>query len=239
MVTHTVNWAYALLCKVLDILRKLLYDDLMASVQPIRKGDSQPVAIHAHAMDNLRYIRETMERAGSFTAVPGWGGVAMGITALIASVIAAHARLVDGSIGSWLTIWIAESVLAISIGILAMWRKASRAELPMWSGASRKFVFSFVPPLAVGAALTGVLWHVGAVSAIPGVWLMLYGTGVVTGGAFSSPIVPVMGACFLVLGGLALLMPAWSMQWADVWLAVGFGGVHIVFGAIIAKRYGG
>lgn len=211
----------------------------MASVQPIRSAPTKPVAIDAHAMDNLRFIRETMERAGSFTAVPGWGGVAMGITALIASGIAAHARLVDGSMNEWLAIWIAESVLAVSIGMLAMWRKAVRVDLKMWSGPTRKFVFSFVPPLAVGGALTIVLWRVGAVSAIPGVWLMLYGTGVITGGAFSAPIVPVMGACFLVLGGLALLAPLWSMQWIDAWLAAGFGGLHLVFGAIIAKRYGG
>ena len=211
----------------------------MASVQPIRRAESKPVAIDAHAMDNLRYIRQTMERAGSFTAVPGWGGVAMGLTALIASPIAAHARLVDGSMGWWLAIWIAESVLAVGLGVLALWRKAVRADLKMWSGPTRKFLFSFVPPLAVGAALTAVLWRVDAVSAIPGVWLMLYGTGVVTGGTFSAPIVPVMGGCFLILGGLALLAPVWSMQWADVWLAAGFGGLHIVFGAIIAKRYGG
>jgi hypothetical protein len=211
----------------------------MASVQPIRTRDSQPVAIHAHAMDNIRFIRETMERAGSFTAVPGWGGVAMGITALVASVIAAHEHLVHQSMNAWLAIWMTEGVVAVGIGILAMWRKAAKAESPMWSAPARKFVFSFVPPMAVGAALTVVLWRVGAVSAIPGVWLMLYGTGVVTGGAFSVPVVPVMGGCFLILGGLALLSPMWSMQWADAWLAAGFGGLHIVFGAIIAKRYGG
>ena len=124
----------------------------MASVQPIRNAPSKPVAIDAHAMDNLRYIRETMERAGSFTAVPGWGGVAMGITALIASLIAAHVRLVDGSMNWWLAIWIAESMLAVSIGMLTMWRKAVRVDLKMWSGPARKFVFSFVPPLAVGAS---------------------------------------------------------------------------------------
>jgi hypothetical protein len=225
--------------KVLDSAHQPAYSSVMALVQPIRPRDSEPVAIHAHAMDNLRYIRETMERAGSFTAVPGWGGVAMGVTALAASVIAAHERLIHGSMSAWLAIWITEGALAIGIGILAMWRKAAQAELPMWSAPARKFVFSFVPPLAVGAALTVVLWRVGAVSAIPGVWLMLYGTGVVTGGAFSVPVVPVMGGCFLILGGLALLSPAWSMEWADAWLAAGFGGLHIVFGAIIAKRYGG
>ncbi len=187
-------------------------------------------------MDNLRYIRETMERAGSFTAVPGWGGVAMGVTAVIASVIAAR----QTSPGAWLATWLVEGVVALAIGILAMWRKANAAGLPMLSPPMRKFVFSFVPPLMVGAALTMVLWRAGVVSVIPGVWLMLYGTGVVTGGAFSVPIVPVMGACFLVEGALAVFSPqAWSAPWNDVWLGLGFGGLHILFGAIIARRYGG
>jgi hypothetical protein len=212
----------------------------MASVQPIRERVPEPIPIHARAMDNLRYIRETMERAGSFTAVPGWGGVAMGITALAASVIATMVRLKSGSTGAWLATWMTEGALAVGIGILAMWRKAAQAGMPMWSAPARKFVFSFVPPLAVGAALTLALWRAGATSAIPGVWLMLYGTGVVTGGTFSAPIVPVMGGCFLMMGALALLSPAaWAAEWGDAWLAAGFGGLHIVFGAIIAKRYGG
>ena len=163
----------------------------MASVQPIRKP--RPIPIDARAMDNLRYIRETMERAGSFTAVPGWGGVAMGVTALGASFVAAQ----QSSIGAWVITWFIEGVLAVAIGILAMWRKSAKAGLPLWSAPARKFLFSFAPPLIVGAALTIVLWRAGAATAIPGVWLMLYGTGVVTGGAFSVPIVPVMGVCFL------------------------------------------
>jgi len=204
----------------------------MASVQPIRK----PIPIDAHAMDNLRFIRETMERAGSFTAVPGWGGVAMGVTAVAASIVAAR----QPSTGAWLITWVAEGVLAIAIGVLAMWRKAAKAGLPLWSAPARKFLFSFAPPLLVGAALTIVLWRAGAATAIPGVWLMLYGTGVVTGGAFSVPVVPVMGACFLIEGALAMFSPpSWSVPFNDLWLAAGFGGLHIVFGAIIARRYGG
>lgn len=213
----------------------------MASVQPLRQHRRDPIPLHDHAIDNLRYIRETMERANSFTAVPGWGGVAMGLTAVAASFVAANQQ----SRGAWLETWLIEGALAVAIGILAMWRKASRAGKPMWSPPMRKFVFSFVPPLAVGAALTVVLWRIGAVTAIPGVWLMLYGTGVVTSGAFSVPVVPVMGACFLILGGAALFAPpAWSaawnqMWWNDVWLALGFGCLHIIFGTIIARRYGG
>jgi hypothetical protein len=160
----------------------------------------------------------------------------MGVTALAASLVATR----QTSPGAWLITWILEGALALTIGILAMWRKASKAGMPMWSAPARKFLFSFVPPVVAGAALTLVLWRAGAPAAIPGVWLMLYGTGVVTGGAFSVPVVPVMGGCFLILGALAVFSPpAWSISWNDLWLAVGFGGLHIVFGAVIARRYGG
>lgn len=204
----------------------------MAQVEPIRKPAPVPLPLHAHALDNLRYIRETMERAGSFTAVPGWGGVAMGTTALAAAGIASHAS----SHAAWLAAWLIEGAIAVAIGFVAMERKARAAGLPLWSAPVRKFVFSFVPPLIAGAALTVALWRTGAFPAIPGLWLMLYGTGVTAGGAFSVRVVPVMGACFVVLGAAALFSPA---AWSDVWLGAGFGGLHIVFGAMIARKYGG
>src|SRR5665213_1253175 len=126
----------------------------MAMVQPIRPQRGEPIPLHAHAIDNLRYIRETMERAGSFTAVPGWGGVAMGLTAL-ASALLASKQMTQRA---WLETGMIEGSLAIALGILAMWRKASAAGLPLWSSPARKFVFSFVPPLIAGGAVTIVLW---------------------------------------------------------------------------------
>lgn len=202
----------------------------MASVEPIRK---KPLPMHAHAIENLRYIRETMERAGSFTAVPGWGGIAMGATALAAAGFASHAA---ASPLLWLSIWLGEGILAIAIGVFAMWRKARAAGLPLLSAPARKFVFSFAPPVIAGAVLTIALYHAGDLAPIPGVWLMLYGTGIITGGAFSVRIIPVMGACFLAEGAVALFTPH---ALADLWLGAGFGGLHMLFGTIIAKRYGG
>src|SRR2546425_4748382 len=94
-----------------------------------------PPALHDHAIENLRFIRETMERAGPFTAVPGWGGVLMGATALAAAGIASHAS----SQRAWLATWLAEGALAIGVGVLAMWKKARAAGLPLWSAPARKF----------------------------------------------------------------------------------------------------
>jgi hypothetical protein len=183
-------------------------------------------------MDNLSFIRSTMERATEFTAVPGWGGVAMGLTALAAASLAGTRT----SLTEWLAVWLSASALALSIGGWSMALKARRAGTSVFSYSGRRFVLSYVPPLAVGALLTLVLVRAGLYPALPGTWLLLYGTGVVTGGAFSVRVVPIMGLCFMALGALALLAPS---AWGNWLMAAGFGGLHIVFGLIIARRYGG
>jgi hypothetical protein len=208
-----------------------LYNPTMASLQQSASRRSEPVALHRHAMDNLRYIRETMERAGAFTAVPGWGGVAVGFTALAAGLVAAGQHT-EG----WLGVWVAEGTLAFLIGLVAVYWKAQRAHISLLSAPGRKFVLSFSPPMLVGALLTVVLYRGGLTAPIPGVWLLLYGTGVVTGGAFSVRIVPVMGLCFTLMGAAALFCPP---AWGNSFLMAGFGGLHVLFGFLIARRYGG
>jgi hypothetical protein len=198
----------------------------------IRRPHSRFHPLSSGAIDDLRFIRETMERSSSFTAVPGWGQVAMGTIAILAAWIASR----QTSPSTWLNIWLAAAVSAVGIALPAIWLKAQRAGLPLTSGPGKKFAISFLPPVAVGGLLTAVLYRAGAVSVLPGMWLLLYGAGVITGGAFSVAIVPVMGGCFMFAGLLALLAPA---AWGNLLLAAGFGGLHIVFGILIARRYGG
>jgi len=209
-----------------------VYTRFMAIIRPIRQPEPAPAAMHDHAIDNLRYIRQTMERAGSFTAVSGVGGVLMGCTAVAAALVAARRP----DVFSRLSVWLAEAVLALAIGIAAAARKARRAGLPLLSGPGRKFLEGFAPPLAAGALLTVALARAGNAAAIPGLWLVLYGVAVVTGGAASVRIVPVMGLCFLALGALALFAPA---DRGNLLLGTGFGGLHILFGIMIAVKYGG
>jgi hypothetical protein len=207
----------------------------MASPQrlpPPPRPPSDDPALHVRAMDNLRFIRQTMERATAFTAVPGWGGVGMGVLALAAALVA-ETRLTPDE---WLATWLGTAVVALTLGGWTMAAKARRAGTAVFSYSGRRFVLSYVPPLLVGALLTGVLTRAGLAEALPGTWLLLYGTGVVTGGAFSVRVVPLMGLCFMALGAVALFGPA---AWGNLLMAAGFGMLHIVFGLIIARRYGG
>jgi hypothetical protein len=193
---------------------------------------NQPPALHDRAIDNLRYIRETMERASAFTAVPGWGQVMIGATALAVTYLAAQ----QPTPRAWLFVWVAEAIISSLIAGWLMDRKARALGVPLLSGPGRKVAFSLSPPMIVGALLTVALFRAGLFSSIPAVWLLLYGTGVVTGGMYSVSVVPVMGICFMLLGGVALFAPASFGNWL---LAAGFGGLHIIFGSIIARKYGG
>jgi len=173
-----------------------------------------------------------MESAAEFTAVPGWGGVAMGITALVAAFVASRQTtpLV------WLTVWLIEAFVAVAIAAPAAATKAHRANSALFSGPGRKFVLSFAPPIVVGGLLTFALYHAGFLAVLPGVWLLLYGTAIVTGGAFSVRVVPVMGLCLMLLGAAALFAPA---SWGDALMAAGFGIVQMGFGWWIARHHGG
>jgi hypothetical protein len=204
----------------------------MAIPGPLRATSPAPIPIDARAADHLRYIRETMERAGEFTAVPGWGGVAMGLTALVAAYFAARQTTPE----RWLNIWLVEAFVAVAIAAPASATKAHRANAKLLSGPGRKFLLSFAPPIVVGGLLTYALAHAGLHALLPGMWLLLYGTAVVTAGSFSVRVVPIMGLCLMLLGSAALFVPRAT---GDLFMAFGFGVVQIGFGIWIAQRYGG
>lgn len=204
----------------------------MPRPQPVDSSSSPPVALHSRAMDNLRFIRETMESSGSFTSVPGRGGILMGVIALTAIWLTSRPSLG----GAWLAWWIGAAIAASLVGGLSMILKARGRGEALSRGVGRRFLFGLIPPIAAAIVLTRVLLDLGAITAVPGTWLLLYGVGVVTGGMFSVRPVPIMGLAFMLLGVMALFAPA---DWSNTILGLGFGGLHIVFGTIIARRYGG
>ena len=205
---------------------------LVQSPPDDRPDGEDPTALHARALENLGYIRRAMEEAGSFTSVSGWSQVAIGATAIVAALVA-HAQ---SGVQRWLTVWIVAALLGIAIGAYGMVLKARAVQVSLLGGPARKFAMSFCVPMLAGAVLTVALASSGLVQLLPGTWLLLFGTAVACGGAFSVRIVPVMGLCFMTLGAAALFGPP---SWGDAWLAAGFGGLLIGFGVVIAGRHGG
>lgn len=207
----------------------------MAQLKQVRAQEDvadRPVNIGDHAMDNLKFIRETMERSTHFTAVPGYGGMLMGVTAVVAAYIAS----IQASFNDSLLTWLVEAALAFAIGLLAMWQKAKIAGESLTSAPARKFALGFAPPLIVGAVIVLGLWSRDAVYSLAPVCMLTYGAAVVCGGAYSVRIVPVLGWCFIALGAVTFALPA---AYGNLMMGVSFGIVHVIFGAIIGRRHGG
>jgi hypothetical protein len=207
----------------------------MAKLQPAYKEPppaNEPVNISDRARDNLKFIRETMERSTNFTAVPGYGGMLMGATAVVAAYVAHN----QASLRDWLIVWLTEACLAFAIGLLAMWQKSKLSGTSLVSVPAKKFALGFAPPLVAGFVITLGLWRFEHYEIMAPVWMLLYGAAVATGGAFSVRLVPVMGWLFIACGAVAFALPAGS---GNVMMGVSFGLVHIIFGAVIGRRYGG
>jgi len=200
---------------------------------PSRAGERAGVtSFDQHAEENLRFIRRTMERSSTFTAVPGLGGAGMGLVGIAAAILAADQRSPE----RWLFVWLAAAGVALSIGATSMWRKAARSGAPLAGAVGRRFAMSLAAPLVAGAALTWGVWMHDDRNLLPAVWLLLYGTGVLAGGVFSVAAVRLLGVSFMALGVAALATPP---AWGNVWLGIGFGGLQIAFGLYIARRHGG
>ena len=205
----------------------------MATVRPLRPPPAErDPALSDRALDNLRFIRETMERAGTFTAISGWGIAAVGVVAMLAAFVARTRPTVTWRVSTW----VVTAAVCIALSLWATARKARRSELSMVSGPAQKLALAFSPAMLVGALLTVALLRLGVNDLLPAVWLLLYGTAVVAGGAFSVRIIPVMGVCFMMLGAVALFTPPAAGEWL---MLAGFGVAHVVFGVQIARRHGG
>lgn len=211
---------------------------------PVHKPprEAETVVLRDRALDNLTFIRDTMARSAPLTAISGWGAVAEGFIALAG----AFAGCLYSAADWWIGVWIVVACLGCLTGFGTMAFKARRMRIPVFGVALKKFAMSLFPPIVAGMVLTEVFYERQLWELIPGTWLMLYGVGVVTGGAFSVKVIPLFGVCFMLLA-LGAFYPAvplttvlfWKFRLCDAFLAAGFGLFHILFGMIIALRYNG
>jgi len=190
------------------------------------------IDIQEHAQDNLRYIRGAMERAERVSAVSGMGVMAMGVIALLAMAVGAVVQ------DPWLQllVWIGTAFVAGGAGILGCWVKARKNDLPFFADPGRRFLLCLIPALMVGVVLTVSLLSTAEMSLLPGLWMMLYGAGVLAAGTYASAPVMHMGGAFVLAGLFTHALPA---GWANVLLGVTFGGLHLYFGYQVYRHHGG
>ncbi len=203
----------------------------MSRPAPRAVPDRPPLALHDRAMDNLQFIRDTMARSSAFTAISGGSVVVMGGIGLFAAILADTSSSV-----SWIGTWLAAAVLSLAVSMLATSYKAKQVGEALLNGPGRKFMLGMLPALLVGVVLTIPFLRGADIALLPGVWMLLYGTAITGGGAFSVRTVPAMGGAFLLLGTIAVVFP---LPDPNLWMAIGFGGLHVVFGTLIARRHGG
>jgi hypothetical protein len=202
-------------------------------VRAPRPESPPPVSLHDRALENVAFVRGVMERSSHFTAVPGWGGVAMGATAIGAAVLAST----QATEKQWFGIWVADAALSAVIGVVAIVIKARTNSVPLGVGPARRFALCMLPALVAGAALTLACAQSEAWSLMPVVWLLLYGVGVCAAGAVSSPPVVSLLGLALVAGGTAAAFS--PVSWGNWYLAALFGVGHIVAGIVIIRHHGG
>lgn len=183
-------------------------------------------SVYEHAEGQLRVIRAAMERAGSFTALPGWGGVLMGGVGILAGLVAGRTH----EPREWVLVWLAAAGLAVPVGVAAMVHRARLGDVDLGAGVARRFVLCLATPIGAGVILSAALLQRESYDLLPTVWLTLYGAGVVVAGVFSIRIITVLGVSFMGLGLAAAFVPWWL---ATVLVAVGFGGLHLLSGAIV------
>jgi hypothetical protein len=191
-----------------------------------------PTSLRSRAMEDLRYIRETIASATRYTAFSGKGLMIIGFGAFVAGTLAS--RTESRTLQS--RIWLADAVISVVVGVLFGLRKARASHQSLLSGPIRKFTLSFAPVIVAGVLVTAALLRVNETGVLPGTWLCLYGAAITAAGTSSALPVPIMGISFLTLGTLGLLGP---IGWGNDLMIAGFGGLQLIFGGVIARRHGG
>jgi hypothetical protein len=129
-------------------------------------------------------------------------------------------------------------VLCVSVAIVSfgMYRKSRQTCAPIQPPLLRKLLWSLCPALFVGGLLTGLAVRSDKPEWLPVIWLGCYGAAVANGGQVSVAPIRYMGLSFLLAAAGAAASPP---EAGLAWLALGFGWLHIVYGAYIARRHNG
>ena len=201
------------------------------------------------SLDTLNDIKRLMERSSRFISLSGLSGVSAGIFALIGAWFAngsveAYRNHDDtsGYLGAsdfyqlkWKLVTIAFYVLicALLASIYFTWSKARRNKLPVWDHTSKKLLINLCIPLfAGGLFVTGLLYHSEWHFVAPAC-LMFYGLALVNASKYTLSEIRYIGLLEILLGAVNM----YYFEYSLFFWAIGFGGLHIIYGLIMWLKY--
>jgi hypothetical protein len=186
------------------------------------------VMIDSHAAATLRYIRSSMEAAGTL-AIPASAAITVGAIGLAAAAISATGALHT----AWLPIWLSAAVLAGAAGGYLLVRRSALRGFALLGAPLRKFLLCLLPGLFLGAVLTLLEYRAGASGLLPGLWLLCYGCTLISTSALTGRPLAILGGLFAACGLTALALPPEAQ---NLMLGGGFGALHVLFGVLVDRE---
>lgn len=201
----------------------------------------------ADIYSELSSIRNLMERSTKFISLSGLSGILAGVYAIVGAFIGyrivyhensgleyRHHYVTESGV-MWELIFIALGILFLSLatGILLTIRQARKKGENFWNPVSKRLVFNMAIPLVSGGLFILILIARGQYNIISSACLIFYGLALVSGSQFTFSDVKWLGFCEILLGLLAALIPGFGI----VFWTIGFGFLHILYGAIMHFKY--
>jgi len=195
------------------------------------------------ARENLRVIRQTMERSTKYSTLSGLSGILIGLSAIV-SVIATsrilHARYhahqpLQSAYPSLGVLWLCELALAVGIEFACNKRRARYVGKRVASPLGAHIIVAALPAFVGALALTAFFALHGLAALVWGIWMLTYGLAICAVGLFSVRPVSYLGSAFVLAGAVTLLLPT---QLQLFMMGLTFGGFHIVYGALMGRKHG-
>ncbi|WP_104384241.1 hypothetical protein [Sphingobacterium sp. HMA12] len=192
----------------------------------------------------LGQIRSLMEKSSKFVSISGLSGVLIGCYALLGTLlgyyITTNTEVLNNQFSGDLTllnIFLILAILILVLSLLTGWlmarKKAKKSRQSIWNITSKSLLFAVSIPLVTGGLLALILLAQGYYHLIAGMLLIFYGVALAAGSIYTFTEVRWLGILEICLGLLALYLPDHGL----LFWGLGFGGLHIIYGFIVYKKY--
>lgn len=195
-------------------------------------------------IEDLKDIKDMMNKSSKFISLSGWSGISIGILALLASLIAYQRILSYKDISVYNTGWgLANELFVIGfitlfvslfMGIIFTYQKSKRLGQKIWNQQTKNLLWNLFIPLVIGGALCLSLFNQGLFIYIAPLTLIFYGLALINASKYTFTEIRSLGITNCVLGLLGINFVGYGLL---LW-SIGFGILHIIYGILMKVKHG-